>query len=149
MAETAASQLSGCIEKFEPSMAETIRKCRAAMRRRFQTANELVYDNYNFFVIGYCPTERPSGCKVSLATNSKGVNLDLMLGSKLPDPHRILSGTGSLNRFVRLEGAATLATPDVKELLNAAEKLSNPPFPKSGAGKLIIRSISAKQRPRS
>ena len=34
------------------------------MRKRFPTANELVYDNYNFFVIGYCTTERPSDCVV-------------------------------------------------------------------------------------
>jgi hypothetical protein len=30
------------------------------MRKRFPTADELVSDNYSFFVIGYCTTERPS-----------------------------------------------------------------------------------------
>jgi hypothetical protein len=29
------------------------------LRQRLPTANELVYDNYNFFVIGYSSTERP------------------------------------------------------------------------------------------
>jgi hypothetical protein len=33
---------------------------RSAVRKRFPTANELVWDNYNFFVIGYSPTERPT-----------------------------------------------------------------------------------------
>lgn len=35
--------------------------------RRFPNANELVHDNYNFFVIGYGPSERPSGALISIA----------------------------------------------------------------------------------
>jgi hypothetical protein len=57
-----------------------------------------------------------------------------------------LQGSGSQNRFVRLEGAATLGRPEVQKLLDAAEAHAKPPFPKAGAGKLIIRSISEKQR---
>jgi hypothetical protein len=118
------------------------------MRKRFPTANELVYDNYNFFVIGYCATERPSDCVVSLAANSKGIGLSFYYGSTLPDPHKILQGSGSQNRFVKLPDAATLATPEVRELIAAAEAQADPPFPKAGKGQLIIRSISEKQRPR-
>jgi len=148
MAETAASQLEQFIAKFDPAMAKVIRECRGAMRKRFPTASELVYDNYNFFVIGYGATERPSDCVVSLSANAKGVNLNFLNGSKLPDPRKILRGSGSLNRFVRLDGAATLRDPQVRELLAAAEAHADPPFPKSGKGKLIIRSTSEKQRPR-
>ena len=118
------------------------------MRKRFPTANELVYDNYNFFVIGYCPTQVPSDCRISLAANSKGINLNFLDGSKLPDPHKLLQGSGSLNRFVRLGNASALNKPEIKALLSAAEAQTRPPFAKSGAGKLIIRSVSKKQRPR-
>ncbi len=125
-------------------MAQLIRECRAAMRKRFPTANELAYDNYNFFVIGYGPTERPSDCVASLAANSKGVNLNFLHGSRLPDPHKILQGSGAQNRFVRLEGVRTLSKPEVRDLLAVAVAQSDPPFPRSGAGKLIIRSVSEK-----
>jgi len=118
------------------------------MRRRFPTANELVYDNYNFFVIGYGPSERPSECVLSLAANSKGVGLCFLHGAKLPDPRKILQGAGRQTRFVRLEGAATLNEPEVKQLIAAAVSQAAPQFPKSGRGKLIIRSVSKKQRPR-
>jgi hypothetical protein len=107
-----------------------------------------VYDNYNFFVIGYCTTERPSDCVVSLAVNAKGIGLSFYHGATLPDPRRILQGSGKQNRFVRLDGVATLRTPEVEELLDTAEAQADPPFVKSGGGKLIIRSISEKQRPR-
>jgi len=148
MAETPDQQLRGFIAKFDPAMGTLIGECRSAMRKRFPTANELVYDNYNFFVIGYCTTERPSDCVVSLAANSKGIGLSFYHGATLPDPHRILQGSGNQNRFVRLEGAATLVRPEVQELLDAAEAQADPPFVKAGGGKLIIRSISDKQRPR-
>jgi len=148
MPETPEQQLKGFVAKFEPGMGKLIRACRSVMRKRFPTANELVYDNYNFFVIGYCATERPSDCVVSLAANSKGVGLSFYYGSTLPDPHHILQGSGNQNRFVRLEGAATLSEPDVAELIDAAAAQADPPFAQTGVGRLIIRSISEKQRPR-
>ena len=118
------------------------------LRRRYPTANELVYDNYNFFVIGYSTTERPSDCMFSLAANAKGVGLSFYYGSTLPDPHKILLGSGNQNRFVRLPDTATLSKPEVKELMHAAVVQAEPPLPTAGRGKLIIRSIAAKQRPR-
>ena len=68
-------QLAGFIAKFEPANAKLIKQCRAELRKLFPTANELVYDNYNFFVIGYCPTEKPSDCIVSIAAAANGVGL--------------------------------------------------------------------------
>jgi hypothetical protein len=64
-AESPAKQVAGFIAKFDPTVAKLIRASRAALRKRFRTANELVYDNYNFFVIGFSTTERPSDCMVS------------------------------------------------------------------------------------
>ena len=149
MAETAEQQLKGFVAKFTPAMAKVIRECRDEMRKRFPTANELVYDNYNFFVIGYCTTERPSDCVVSLAANSKGIGLNFYYGSTVPDPRGILEGSGNQNRLVRLiDGAATLRRPEVTELIDAAAAQADPPFAKAGVGKLIIRSIAEKQRPR-
>ena len=60
MPQTLEQQLDGFVGNFEPTVVDLIRECRSVLRKRFPTANELVYDNYNFFVIGYCTTERPS-----------------------------------------------------------------------------------------
>jgi hypothetical protein len=84
----------------------------------------------------------------SLAANSKGIGLHFYYGATLPDPHGILHGSGSQNRFVRLESASTLSKPQVAALLDTAEAQADPPFAKTGGGKLIIRSVSKKQRPR-
>ena len=55
-----SKQLAAFIAKFDPKVAKLIRACRSEMRKLLPTAIELVYDNYNFFVIGYSPTVRPS-----------------------------------------------------------------------------------------
>ena len=118
------------------------------MRRRFPTAHELVWDNYNFFVIGYSPTERPTDSIVSIAARANGVGLCFIRGASLPDPAGLLLGSGKQTRFIRLESAAALARPEMEALLAAATARSRIPFRKTGRGRLIVRSVSAKQRPR-
>ncbi len=145
---TGEQQLASFIEKFDSKNARLIRSVRKLLRRRLPTANELVYDNYNFFVIGYCSTERPSDCILSIAASANGVGLSFYHGATLPDPHRLLLGSGGQNRFVRFESAAMLTRPEVDELISAAIKQAGAPMPESGRGKLIIRSISKKQKPR-
>jgi hypothetical protein len=147
-AGTSERQLAGFIGKFDAKNAALIRTVRQALRKRLPSANELVYDNYNFFVIGYCSTERPSDCIVSIAAGASGVGLSFYYGATLPDPHKLLLGSGSQNRFIRLESAATLARPEIEELIAAAIAQGKTPLPRSGKGKLIIRSISKKQKPR-
>lgn len=143
------SQLQRFIEKFEPEHQQLIRACRKALQRRFPSANELVYDNYNFFVIGYSPTERPSDTIVSLTAGGSGVGLAFpYCGTRLPDPHKLLLGSGSKNRFFRLESATVLTHPEVDALLAAAVNLAKARPRVNERGRLIIRSVSAKQRPR-
>ena len=143
-----ARQLGGFIDKYEPRVARLALLLRRAMRKRLPTAIELVYDNYQFLAIGYCSTERRSDCICSLAIAPKGVSLAFYYGSSLPDPKGILLGSGNQNRFVRLESPATLDEPAVAQVIRAAIAHGKVPLPKTGAGYTIIKSISAKQRPR-
>ncbi|HKH90507.1 MAG TPA: hypothetical protein VKA54_01825 [Gemmatimonadaceae bacterium] len=147
-APSPAEQVRSFIAKFDPGVATLIRSSRAVMRRRLPTANELVYDNYNFFVIGYSASERASDCVVSLAAGSNGVSLSFFHGATLPDPDTMLLGSGTQNRFVRLESAATLTIPAVERLIRAALEQAATPMPTTGRGRTIVKSISAKQRPR-
>jgi hypothetical protein len=144
----AEKQLKSFIDKFEPKHQALIRAIRKALRKRLPTANELAYDNYNFFVLGYCSTERPSDCIVSIAAAANGVGLSFYRGAALPDPRRILLGSGNQNRFLRLKSAEMLARPAVLALIAAADAQAKTPLPKTGGGRLIIRSVSAKQKPR-
>jgi hypothetical protein len=142
----AEKQLKGFIDKFEPRHQALIRAGRKALRKRFPGAFELVYDNYNFFVIAYSPTERPSDSIVSMAAAANGLRLFFLYGKKLPDPKKILLGSGNQVRSIRLESVGVLARPEVEALIAAAIRQASTPL--GGRGKLIIRAVSAKQRPR-
>jgi hypothetical protein len=144
----AEKELRSFVQKFEPKHQNVIRAARKVLRARFPTANELVYDNYNFFVIGYSPTERPSDSLISIAAAANGVGLCFIRGASVPDPKGILQGSGKQTRFLRLPSSDVLEEPDVRALLSRAASAAKTPMPKKGKGRLVIRSVSAKQRPR-
>ena len=145
---SAATQLAGFIAKFTPETAALIKALRARMRRLLPHAFELVYDNCNFFVIGYGPTARPSEAVLSLAAQASGVALCFLHGAKLPDPHRLLRGSGRQVRSLKLPTAATLDQAEIRALIATAVAHAPVPFDPSTAPRLIIRSVSAKHRPR-
>jgi hypothetical protein len=141
-------QLAEFIAKFTPEMGKLIRDARAKMRAFIPQALELVYDNYNFFVIGYGPNERAGEAIFSLAAQAKGLTLCFLQGAKLPDPHKLLRGSGNVVRNIRLESASALDDLKIRQLMDYALKRAKSPIPAGGTHRLIIKSVSAKQRPR-
>jgi hypothetical protein len=145
---TPEKQLAGFIAKFSPEIGALIKSTRRKMRERLPRATELVYDNYNFFVIGFGPNERPSDAIFSLAAHAKGVSLCFLQGAGLPDPKGLLRGSGRVVRNIRLESAATLDKPEVRALIKEALNRAKTQLGPKSAHRLIIRSVSEKQRPR-
>jgi hypothetical protein len=107
-----------------------------------------VYDYSNSVVIGYSPTDRGIDGIVSIAARANDVRLYFMHGPQLPDPKRLLLGSGRQARFVQVAAASELAHPDVKALIAAASDMASVPLPSKGKGSLIIKSGAAKRRPR-
>jgi len=145
---TPEAQLRSLIEKFDPKDQKLIRSIRSAVRRRLPSANELVYDYKTFFVIGYSPTDHPKDGIVAIAARPDGVRLYLMSRKTLPDPKKLLMGSGKQARFIQLEAARRLTHPDVEALIAAAIDLAGVPLPSRGGGRLVIRTFGAKKRPR-
>ena len=137
------AQLRSFYDMFSPTHQKFIRSVRAALRKRFPTANELAYDYSSFFVIAYSPTDRGIDAIVSIAARADRVDLYFNNGPKLPDPKKLLLGSGKQVRYVRLEKAAQLAHPDVKAFIAAAIDLSAVPLPGKGQGSLIIKTNKA------
>jgi hypothetical protein len=139
-------------DRFEPKHQKFIRSIRAAVRKRFPTANELVYDYSSFVVIAYSPTDRGIDAVVSIAARSDGVDLYFSHGPQLPDPKKLLQGSGKQTRFVRLKTAGQLSHPDIEAFITAAIDLASVPLPSRGKGSLIIKTnktVAAKQPPRA
>jgi hypothetical protein len=142
------AQLDGFIDKFTPEVALLTRKLLDKMKARVPGATIMVYDNYNALAIGFGPSDRAGKAVLSLAVMPRWVTLCFLFGAGLPDPHRLLNGSGSRVRHVRLHAAEDFDDPRVQDLLAAALDRSEPPINPTREQQLIIKSISGKQRPR-
>lgn len=141
-------QLEGFIRKYTPEVGATAREVVARLRARLPGAFELVYDNYNALVVGFSPTERASDAVLSVALYPRWVTLFFLNGAELDDPSGLLRGEGKVARHIVLASADDLDKPAVRSLVSRAIKLSEPKFDKAAGGRLVIKSVSAKQRPR-
>ena len=141
-------QLASFIAKYTPEIGALAQVALAKMRARLPGAIELVYDNYNALAIGFGPTERASDAIFSIALFPRWVSLFFLQGAGLPDPHNLLQGSGKQVRHIVLKDATTLDQPAVQELIAQALAHAVRPLVGTGPGRLVIKSISEKQRPR-
>jgi hypothetical protein len=144
----AAVQLAKFIARYSPEVAQRGKAVLAKFRTLVPPAIEMVYDNYNFLVIGFAPSERPSEAAFSVVFYPSGVSLCFLQGARLIDPHGLLQGSGSQVRHVKLPTARSLDEPNLRALIASALEASPKSYAAVGRRKLIIKSISAKQRPR-
>lgn len=145
---SARKQLAGFLTRFDPRVAAVGKAALAKMRRRVPGATELVYDNYNALVIGFGPTERASEAVLSIALFPRWVSLFFLQGARLADPLGLLQGEGTRVRRVLVRDAAALDAPGVKALIAQAVAASPIPFDGQRRRRMVIKSVSAKQRPR-
>jgi len=141
-------ELDGFIAKYTPEIAARTRAVLAKMRARLPGAIELVYDNYNALVIGFGPTERASDAVFSIAVYPRWVNLFFLRGARLPDPRHLLEGTGKTVRRVVVSEPKILDTSAVRTLMEHALRRAAQPFDPRQPNRIVIKSISARQRPR-
>src|SRR5215470_126999 len=146
--KTPEEQLAGFIAKYTPEIGDMARATLAKMRARLPGAIELVYDNYNALAIGFSPTERTSDVIFSITLYPRWVSLFFFRGAELPDPQKLLKGGGKQVRHIILENAADLDKPAVKALMEHALERSAKPLDSANRGRIVIKSISARQRPR-
>jgi hypothetical protein len=145
---TPEAQLRSLIAKFDAKDQRFIRSVRTAVRKRLPTANELLYDYRTFFVIGYSPSEHGIESVVSIAARPDGVRLYFLNGPRLPDPKKLLLGTGKQVRFIQVDSASRVKHPDVEALIAEAIAQADVPLARKGSGKLFTKTSAAKPRPR-
>jgi len=121
---TPKAQLKSFMARFTPQVETLAQRVLVRMRARFPNAIQMVYDNYNFLVIGFCPTEHPSEAIFSIAMSPRRVSLCfLQKGPKLSDPERLLRGSGKQVRHIRLDSAAVLDNRRSKHLYRKPSNL--------------------------
>lgn len=145
---SAEAELGALIDKLVPAHLRLITAMRKSLQKRLPTANEVVYEyeNLGAVVISFSPTERGYEGVLGIRADANGVKLFFGRGKELPDPEKLLQGSGSQTRSIDVDGASTLARPAVASLIDEAIARNPVPFASAGRGSVIIQSTSAKKR---
>ncbi len=148
-ATSPTAQLDSFLDKFTPAIAADARVALRRMRARLPGAQEMVYDNYNALAIGFSPTDRTADALFSIAVYPRWVSLFfLQNGTRLRDPDCYLEGSGNQVRHIKLDNGAMIDDPGVQDLIAQALELAGRTIDPAQPRRLIIKSVSAKQRPR-
>jgi len=143
-----AKQWDAFLARFDPPIVALVKASLTRMRKRVPGAVELVYDNFNALVIGFGPSERASEAVFSLAIYPSWVNLFFLRGASLMDPAKLLKGGGSVVRHLRLSDPKLIDDARVRDLMKRAMAEAPVPIDAKAKRRMVIRAISASQRPR-
>ena len=146
---SAEAELRRLITKFAPAHQRLIGVVRRWLRKRLPTAHEVVYEYRDCFVISYSPNEHGYEGVLAIRASADGVRLYFNRGKGLPDPEKLLRGSGNQTRWIHVEGASTLARSAVARLMDEAIARNRVPFARTGRGPVVIRATSAKPRRRA
>jgi hypothetical protein len=142
------SRLAQFMARHSPGVRSVARASLARMRSILPGWTELVYDNYNALAIGFSPTDRTSYAVFSLALYPRWVSLFFLTGADLRGPRRLLRGNGRRVRHTVLTSAEDLDSAGIRELIAQAVRSAAPPSAVGPRHRTVIKSVSAKRRPR-
>lgn len=148
MANTGQPELDGFIAEYTPDIAAQAHAAIARMRLRLPYATVLVYDNYNALAVGFGSDAKVANIILSITVYPRWVTLFFTYGVTLDDPEGLLEGAGKQVRSVRLCAPEMLDDPRIEALIANAVDRAEVPLNLNATGKIIIKSISAKKRPR-
>jgi Domain of unknown function (DU1801) len=141
-------KIESFLKKYSPEIATELRAGRKRLHKLFPRGYELIYDNYNALVFAFSASERATDLVLSIAGYPKWVTLFFANGATLSDPYKLLQGSGSRIRGVRLTSADDLDDPQVLALIKQAQSMKAAELRAAKPLQTVVRSISAKQRPR-
>jgi len=142
---SAEAGVRALIATFAPAHEGLVAATRRSLRKRLPTAHELVYEYRDCFVISYSPDDRGYEGVLALRASADGVKLYFNRGKGLPDPGKLLRGSGNQTRWIQLEGPSTLSRPAVAALIDEAIARNLIPFARTGRGPVVLRSALPKK----
>jgi hypothetical protein len=143
---SAEAELRTLIDKFAPARLRLVSAMRKWLLNRLPTAHEVVYEYRDCFVISVSPSGAGYEGVFGIRGSADGVRLYFNRGKELPDPAKLLQGSGGQVRFIHVESMSTFARPEVARLIEEAVARNPVPFASAGRGSVVVRPTSAKKR---
>lgn len=144
-----ARQLEAFLAKFDDEVADVARASLAWVRSLVPGALERVYDAYNALAIGFATGDSLHETFVAVVVYPRHVNLGFNHGAELADPRRVLVGTGTAMRHVKIDSAARLEDPNLAKLVRAAAKHAGYVADVKSPRRVVVAAIYTRQRPRT
>jgi hypothetical protein len=145
--DEAAVRLNELLSEYTEELRALFYGVLAAVDARLAGATRMVYSNWNTTVAGYSPDGKSRHSVCSVAAYPRWVNLCFFVGPELPDPHRLLNGTGSTVRTVRIAKPSDLDH-RVIALLDAAIAMWPWRFDPNLPTTTTVVSVNDRHRPR-
>lgn len=148
MAKKPLKELHEFLKPFPEDVREVTLWLRDFVWEQYPDSNELIYDNYNALVVGFGLTDKAPDVFCSIAVYANYVNFGFLRGSEIPDPDKILNGTGSLYRKLSVKDKKEFPQASIKKLMktayaNAQSQLKEKQTLK---GKVMVKSVSEKKK---
>ena len=71
-------------------------------------------------MIAYCYGQQYAGLICTIIPSKKGLKLGFNRGPELPDPGKLLEGTGKISRYVEIRTSEQISSPALKKLIESA-----------------------------
>ena len=120
MKTKASRSAAELLASYPPAVQALALKARRLILKVLPGAEETVDASAPVLGYGYGAGYRGMVC--TLILSKSGVKLGLVRGAELPDPSRLLEGSGRVHRYIRVETASDLEREGVRPLLTAARE---------------------------
>lgn len=110
------------LESCSPPIREAARRACEAVFAIFPDAVVTVDEQNSRFgtTIGFGTTTGYKGLRFTVTAQRTHVTLGIAHGADLPDPSRLMEGTGKVHRHVKLRQPQDLDRPELRQLMAAA-----------------------------
>lgn len=143
------SRLLGFLTPYDRHIAELTLAVREVVLEEAPDAIESIYDAYSAVAIGFSFTGRLKDTYCHIATCTNHVNLGFNRGTQLPDPNKVLVGTGKWTRHIRIDKEGDLRQPYLPRYIQAAiEQVERPAIVSPASERVFIKgNYPNKKRP--
>ena len=116
------------VSRVSPHARQLAEGARALIRDVYPAVVEVPWPKQRVIGYGVGPKKMSEHfCYISVS--QKHINLGFMYGAELPDPEKLLEGSGKLLRHVRIAALEQLSNPALRQLLITASKHRMPMRP--------------------
>jgi uncharacterized protein DUF1801 len=114
------AELTALLRRYDPPVRELALRLREVVLCELGPCHERIYDAGYAVAVWYSYDGRVMDSVCYIGVYRQHVNLGFHRGSRLPNPHGLLQGTGAWMRHIKMRTPADIARPELRDYLKAA-----------------------------